>query len=140
MVKLTLKKDPMKSSYYVLRDIRDLNTESVYPRQSMKPHVWCPPTDVFETEEAIVVRVEIAGMQEADFTIALDGRYLSIHGTRPDVHEKRAYQQMEIRFGEFSIEVELHPQFDIDKVEAIYSSGFLKVTLPKARPQQIQID
>ena len=29
--------------------------------------VWHPPTDVFETDESIVVKVEVAGMAEDDF-------------------------------------------------------------------------
>ena len=140
MVKLTLKRDPMKSSYYVLSDIRSLDSETKHPRQSMRSRVWCPPTDVFETEGAIVVRVEIAGMRESDFIIILERNYLTIRGTRPDVPEQRAYQQMEIRFGEFSAGVELQTQVDVDKVEAIYNNGFLRVTLPKTRPQQIKID
>lgn len=140
MVKLTLKSDPKRSSYYVISDIRNLNSEIMNPRQSMRSHVWRPPIDVFETDVAIVVRVEIAGVQESDFVITLDERHLSIRGTRPDLPERRAYQQMEIRFGEFSAEVDLHTQVNVEEVEAIYSNGFLRVTLPKARPHQIRID
>src|SRR5512138_3366911 len=29
-------------------------------------HAWRPPTDVFEREDTLVVRVEIAGMNETD--------------------------------------------------------------------------
>ena len=39
---------------------------------------WRPPMDVYETEEYLVVRMEIAGMRESDFNIELDGRLLSI--------------------------------------------------------------
>ena len=140
MAKLTLKSDSKKTSYYVLSNIRDLNSEIMNPSQSMRSHVWSPPIDVFETDEAIVVRVEIAGMKESDFVITLDDRHLSIRGTRPDLPERRAYRQMEIRFGEFSVEVDLHTQVDVDKVEAIYTNGFLRVTLPKASPHQVRID
>ena len=140
MVKLTLKSDPLRSSYYVLRDLRDLNTEAMSTRQSKRSHVWQPPTDVFETEDMIVVRVEIAGMQESDFVITLDERRLSIRGTRSDLPEKRAYQQMEIHFGEFSAGVELNTQINVEEAEAIYSNGFLRVSLPKTRPHKVQID
>lgn len=140
MAKLTLKSDSKKSSYYVLSDIRDLNSEIMNPRHSLRSHIWRPPIDVFETNEAIVVRVEIAGMKESDFAITLDERHLSIRGTRPDSPERRAYRQMEIRFGEFLAEVDLHSQINVDEVEAVYSNGFLKVTLPKTGPHQIRID
>ena len=46
----------------------------------MRTPVWRPPTDVYELEETLVVRVEIAGMREEDFIIQLNGRILSIRG------------------------------------------------------------
>lgn len=100
---------------------------------------WTPPTDVFETETALHVRVEIAGMRQEDFNIELHGRSLSIRGARQDIDERRAFHQMEIRFGEFIIELEL-PQFvETDRVQAAYADGFLRLTLPKAQPKQINV-
>jgi HSP20 family protein len=65
--------------------------------------------------------------------------YLSIRGTRPDPPERRAYHQMEIRFGEFITEVELPCQVLAGQIDATYSNGFLRMVLPKARPQRIQV-
>lgn len=104
-----------------------------------RPHPWRPPTDVFETETAIIVRVEIGGMREADFTISLVERSLLIKGVRQDVNERRAYYQMEIPFGEFSSEVELPHTIVAEETEAVYRDGFLRIVLPKARPHQIKI-
>lgn len=141
MVEMTFKPDPQKPGIYVLDTIERLSPEMMHLHMTLRPHAWRPPTDVYETEEAVVVRVEIAGMAEADFVIVLDGHSLSIRGLRPDVSERRrAYYQMEIRFGEFSVEVELPAPVDVDNVEAIYQNGFLKVLLPKSHPKQIHID
>ncbi|HEX7975707.1 MAG TPA: Hsp20/alpha crystallin family protein [Anaerolineales bacterium] len=109
-------------------------------RVTVRTPVWRPPTDVYETDDRIVVRVEIAGMREADFSIELDDRFLLIRGVRPDIAERRAYHQMEIRFGEFSIEVELPAPVISGEVKASYENGFLHVTLPKARSQQVHVD
>ncbi|MEJ5240697.1 MAG: Hsp20/alpha crystallin family protein [Anaerolineales bacterium] len=105
----------------------------------VRPAIWSPPTDVYETEDAYVVRVEIAGMREEDFEITLEGNYLLIQGQRPDTSERRAYHQMEIRFGRFASIVELPPAVDTQRVEAEYHNGFLFVTLPKARPNLLKI-
>lgn len=105
----------------------------------IRPAIWSPPTDVYETEDAYVVRVEIAGMREEDFEITLEGNYLLIQGQRPDISERRAYHQMEIRFGRFASIVELPPDVDTQRVEAEYRNGFLFVTLPKARPNLLKI-
>jgi HSP20 family protein len=102
--------------------------------------VWRPPTDVFEMEELIVVRVEVAGMQEDDFSIQLEGQLLTVRGVRLDTVERRAYQQLEIPFGEFSLEVELTAPIHTDQVEATYRDGFLRIQLPKVRPQTIPIE
>ena len=100
---------------------------------------WRPPTDIFEIENTVVVRVEIAGMREEDFAIELDGRNLTVRGSRQDIPERRAFHQMEIHFGEFAIELELPNYIEVDQVQAVYSEGFLRILLPKARPRQIPI-
>ncbi len=92
---------------------------------------WRPPTDVFETADAYVVKVEIAGMSEDDFRITFAGRSLSITGTRHDSAAKVGYHQMEISYGEFQTEVELQVAVAAENIEAVYQNGFLVVTLPK---------
>jgi HSP20 family protein len=108
-------------------------------RAGARPRVWRPPTDLYEVEDKIVVRVEIAGMSEGDFSISIDQNTLSIAGIRPEIEERRAYYQMEIPFGEFSTEVEIPSPITIDSVQAEYRDGFLLVTLPKAKPKEIRI-
>ncbi len=108
-------------------------------RISSHPHTWRPPTDVFEREDSIVVRVEIAGMNESEFTISLDQNVLAVRGTRTDTSERRAYQQMEINFGEFLTAVEIQVPVDVEHVQAEYQNGFLWVILPKAQPKIIKI-
>ncbi len=105
----------------------------------MKPLMWQPPTDVFESEDSVVVRVEIAGMLEEDFTVELDGRNLTVRGSRSDPPERRAYHQMEIRFGDFLVEIELPISVSMDNAVAGYSNGFLVIRLPKSKPRQISI-
>jgi HSP20 family protein len=100
---------------------------------------WSPPTDVYENEVSFTVRVEVAGMRESDFMINVDKKFLVISGTRADNPERRAYHQMEIRFGEFSTAIELPANVDINKAEAIYEDGFLTVVLPKIKPTEISI-
>jgi HSP20 family molecular chaperone IbpA len=106
----------------------------------MRTPLWRPPTDVYETEASLFVRVEIAGMREEDFTIQLDGRALSIRGARQDITERRAFYQMEIQYGEFSVEIELPVAVVPEKVEAVYANGILKIVLPKARSHHIRVE
>jgi len=100
---------------------------------------WRPPTDVYVTDDAIIIRVEIAGMREGEFIISLENQILSIRGTRSDQPERRAYHQMEIRFGEFRTDIELHWPVENDQIDAEYQDGFLRLVLPKAKPFNVEI-
>lgn len=97
----------------------------------VRSHVWSPPTDEYENEETYVVLVEIAGMRDDDFEISLENNILLVSGTRPDFLERRAYQQMEIRFGKFETAVHLPGPVDIEQARAEYQDGFLTIILPK---------
>lgn len=109
----------------------------VVMRQS---YVWRPPTDVFETANRLVVMVEIAGMRDGEFNVALQDRRLVITGSRPrSAHERVAFHQMEVRYGDFRTEVNLPWSVGRDNVSAVYRDGFLYVELPRARNQQIRI-
>ena len=105
-----------------------------------RTRAWRPPADVFEIEDAFVVRVEVAGMREDDISIHIEGRLLVVRGVRLDTMERRAYHQMEIPFGEFILEVELTAAIITDEVEAGYKDGFLRIYRPKARPKTIPIE
>ena len=140
MDELSLKTALSKPTWNFTEEVPYSSPEGIHWRIAMRPHIWRPPTDVYETEEAIVIRVEIAGMREQDFSVALEDRTLTIRGVRSDPTERRAFYQMEIPFGEFSTEVELPAPIVNEGVEAVYRDGFLHITLPKARPQHIQVE
>lgn len=101
---------------------------------------WSPPTDVYETEESCVIKLEIAGMRDEDFEVAFENNILMISGNRLDLNERRAYHQMEIRFGKFEIAVELPMVVDIEKATAGYQDGFLVVVLPKVKSNKGEVE
>jgi HSP20 family protein len=105
----------------------------------MQAHIWSPPTDLFENEQNYVIRVEVAGMRQQDFSVVLDNNLLTISGSRPDTPERRAYHQMEVRFGEFSTTVAIPGPVNVETSTAEYEDGFLVVSLPKAGPIKINI-
>lgn len=100
---------------------------------------WQPPTDVYEDDNGVVVRVEVAGMRSEDFSISLAERTLVVAGTRIDTAPKRIYHQMEIRFDEFRTEVDLPWPVEPEDVGASYEEGFLEVRLPRPESQRVPI-
>jgi len=101
---------------------------------------WNPPTDVFETDEQIIIRIEIAGMEEDDFDITFDKNIFSVTGSRIDqVRSVKVFHQMEVNFGEFFTGIEINIPLDIDNAEARYNNGFLSIFINKASPKTIKI-
>ena len=134
-----LNTSPIRFNYYSSEESGHLPAEVAHWRVALRPRIWRPATDVYDTEDVVVVRVEIGGMREEDFSISLVDNYLSIRGFRSDTSERRAYHQLEIPFGEFSTDVEIPFPVDVDHIEAVYQNGFLNVVLPKARPHHIRV-
>ena len=106
----------------------------------VRSSVWRPPTDVYETEDAIVVKVEVAGMRDEDFVVAFEDHVLHIEGVRPDSGGRRAYHQMEILSGKFEIEIGIHVPVDVESAIAEYKDGLLTIILPKSQARHIQVD
>jgi HSP20 family protein len=99
---------------------------------------WKPLTDVYETDDSLVVKMEIAGLRDEDLDVVVQENVLIVSGTRSDSSERRAYHQMEIPFGKFEIAIDLPYAVNVEKAGALYKDGFLMVTLPKASLKQIE--
>ena len=120
-----------------MQDPRTLRSQTYYITQRQRE--WRPPTDVYETDSAIVVKVEIPGIREGDFSITMVDRWLVISGNRPKPEHKVSYHNMEIQYGPFRTEVHVGVNLQEDAIEASYDGGFLDVTLPLAGVRRIPI-
>lgn len=104
-----------------------------------KTYTWSPPTDVFENDEFLIIKIEIAGMKNSEIFINIDDSFLIINGTRKESIERRAYRQMEIRFGEFNATVELPKGLSLENAAADYDDGFLTITIPHIKATKVQV-
>jgi len=101
--------------------------------------IWRPPTDVYETDNEFVVKVEIAGMQQEDFQISFSDHVLTISGQRRDPVGKLVYQNMEISYGDFRTDVRISWPLEQSEIGATYEQGFLFVKLPKVKQRRVPI-
>ena len=94
---------------------------------------WHPPSDLYETATAWMVKVEVAGMSEEDFDITLYDDLLVIEGVRSWKRpaEETRFHTVEIRYGPFRLELPTSTEIDRERVAARYEQGILYVTLPK---------
>ena len=105
-----------------------------YPMPYAHEDVWRPATDVYETDEHIVVMMELAGVKEEDIEVTIFNDILVVSGSRQDVHrpEKVLYHEMGINFGRFRSEVFLPLRVSPECIEARYENGFLYIWLLKS--------
>ena len=100
---------------------------------------WRPSIDILETEDRILVIVELAGVRREDISIEMEGEKLRIAGRRPDPSEAhdpavRKCHQVEIDYGPFERLILISVPIESSKIDARYDEGFLKITLPKREP------
>lgn len=108
---------------------------------------WQPSINLYETDRAIVVVVELAGVGAENLHIHVHPRQIAVHGERQLVVPPgiRRVHRMEIGAGPFQLDVPLPALIDPEAAQARYSSGLLEIGLPLAQqpPQRvvvIQID
>ncbi|HYU28640.1 MAG TPA: Hsp20/alpha crystallin family protein [Gemmatimonadales bacterium] len=98
---------------------------------------WKPRTDVFETDEELIVHMDIAGMRAEDFSVELDEGILKISGERTAMRQqgKRHYHSMEVQIGPFERRFRLPVIVDPASTRATYEQGFLEIRLAKQPPR-----
>lgn len=98
---------------------------------------WKPRTDVYETDEELIVHMDIAGMRAEDFTVELDDGILKISGERSGMRQqgKRHYHAMEVQIGPFERRFRLPVVVDPASIRATYEQGFLEIRLAKQPPR-----
>ena len=105
---------------------------------------WSPPSNVFDAGDTLCVLVEIAGMKRDTLDLRIEADRLILRGMRQPTETgvPGCYQQMEIAFGEFELEIPLNAPVDAEAAQACYQDGFLHVTLPKIpepKPKRITL-
>ena len=105
---------------------------------------WNPAVDVFENDDAIVVKAELPGMSKDQIAVDVDGRILTIKGERAadnEVKEDNYYRRERIQ-GRFERAFTLPAEVDPDRIKAEYKDGVLKIEVPKPdeqKPKQITV-
>jgi HSP20 family protein len=105
---------------------------------------WTPRADIYETEDHVVVQLDIPGVDADSIDIQCEKGMLSLKGERPfnGSDAERKYYRVENVYGPFERYFEIPRTLDVNKVEAKYSDGVLKLVFPKAeeaKPKKIEI-
>jgi len=104
--------------------------------------VWTPAVDVYETDSAIVVLFDLAGVDAAQTEVQAEPHRLVVRGVRRERHgspEQRTFHTLEIPYGRFERTMHLPEGTDTAAASASYKDGVLEITLPKRQPRQVPI-
>jgi HSP20 family protein len=105
---------------------------------------WTPACDIYEDEEAVSLRFELAGVDPKDVDVRFENGVLTVKGERKlEQEEKREnYHRVERSYGTFTRSFSLPGSLDAEKIKAETKHGVLTITLPKkpeAKPRAIQV-
>lgn len=105
---------------------------------------WTPAVDIYEDEEAVTVRFELAGVDPKDVDVRFENGVLTLRGERKlEKEDKRDhYHRIELGYGTFTRSFSLPATIDPTNIRAEAKNGMLSVILPKraeAKPRSIQV-
>jgi HSP20 family protein len=105
---------------------------------------WEPPVDIYETDDALVLQVELPGVSKDAVNVELHEHTLKLSGerTREPTANGGQYHRKEGHFGAFQRAFRMPTIVDEAKIQATYQNGILALRLPKhaaASPQGIPI-
>ena len=111
----------------------------------LSTRTWAPPVDIYETENDIVLKAELPGMDPKDVEVKVEDNTLYLKGERKFEKEvmNENYHRVERSYGSFARSFSLPNSISAEKVKAEFKDGLLTLTLPKreeAKPKTIKID
>ena len=110
----------------------------LYPREVVRGEEFIPMTDVYETENALVVKADLPGLTKKDVSVKVKGNNLEINGEKKSEKEekKRNYHVSERYYGKFYRSFVLPDYVDKSKVSATFENGVLEVSIPKKEEEK----
>ena len=105
---------------------------------------WTPACDIYEDEEGVTLKFELAGVEPKDVDVRFENGVLTLRGERKLEKEEQRdnYHRIERSYGTFTRSFTLPGTLDAEKIRAESKDGVLTIALPKraeAKPRSIQV-
>jgi HSP20 family molecular chaperone IbpA len=106
--------------------------------------VYVPVTDIFETDAALMLALEMPGVDRDKVDVGLEGGVLTIQGQIDFAKYEGLYPvYTEYNVGNYARSFELSSDIDQDRISAEFKDGVVMLTLPKAekaKPRKIKVN
>jgi HSP20 family protein len=121
--------------------------ESTFPGRASESALttWAPAVDIQETENELVLKADLPGLEEKDIDLRVENNTLTIRGERKfekQVNEDN-YLRVERSYGSFSRSFSLPNTINTEAIHAEYKNGVLTVQMPKraeSKPKQVKVN
>ncbi|MDO9211934.1 MAG: Hsp20/alpha crystallin family protein [Deltaproteobacteria bacterium] len=123
----------------------DVRAQAPVRGEEIVQGAWIPAVDIFETNEAIVLKAELPGITAQDISVEVKDNTLTLKGEKKfekEVKEEN-YHRVERSYGSFQRAFTLPGTIHQEKVKAKFKDGILEITLPKveeAKPKQVKVE
>ncbi len=111
----------------------DVRAQAPVRGEEIVQGAWIPAVDIFETNEAIVLKAELPGITAQDISVEVKDNTLTLKGEKKfekEVKEEN-YHRVERSYGSFQRAFTLPGTIHQEKVKAKFKDGILEITLPK---------
>jgi HSP20 family protein len=106
---------------------------------------WRPAVDIYDTDEAVVIHVELPGISKENISVEVRGNVLTLRGEKSinkDFSEENCCRQ-ERCYGTFQRAFTLPSSINSQSIKASFKDGILELKIPKPeeeRPTQITVN
>jgi HSP20 family protein len=112
--------------------------------QATTSRPWAPSVDILETQNDLVLKADVPGIEQKDIDIQIENGTLTLKGERKfeKQEDNKGFHRMERSYGSFVRYFTLPDTVDTEHVKADYQNGVLTITLPKkeiAKPKAIKV-
>ena len=94
---------------------------------------WLPPAEITETEDSVLVKVELPGIEEKDIELSISGNLLTILGEKKRLKEEKNGDHYlgDRYYGSFCSTFQLPADLVQEKADATFDKGVLRISVPK---------
>ncbi len=137
--------DPFRELTTLQDRVNRLFQEAPYPsNEALLTTGFVPAVDVYEDEQAIILKMEVPGIEMKDLDVQLENNTLTVKGERKFEQEEKEenFHRIERRYGAFTRSFTVPNTIEPEGVAADCEGGVLKIRLPKkaeAKPKQIKV-
>ena len=101
---------------------------------------WSPRADVNETDDEIIIDIELPGLDKEDIAVDISDNTLTVSGERKQERKTKSADsyRIERHYGKFEREFGLPDTVDADNIKAQFNGGVLSLSLPKTEKSKTQ--